>query len=195
MTVFHLVRHAAHGLLGAVLAGRMEGVALSGEGAAQAARLAKRFAKVGATAVVSSPVQRAMETAAPIAAALGLAVQIDSGFEEIDFGQWTGAAFADLAASPGWHGWNAVRGLAPTPGGETMLAAQARAAGGLSSLRARYPNGAVIVVSHSDIIKAILAHVLGMPLDLIGRIEIAPASVSVLELGDAHAVVHGTNHI
>ena len=194
MTIFHLVRHASHGLLGSVLAGRTPKLGLSDTGRAQAAALAERFKAQPVAAVISSPVQRAIETAMPIAAALGLSVQADAGLEEIDFGRWTGAGFADLAGDPGWDDWNAARGLAPTPGGETMLAAQARAIAALGGLRGRYGDAAVVVVSHADIIKAILAHILGMPLDLIHRFDIAPASTSTLGLGDAHAVVHSLNH-
>jgi len=194
-TTFHLVRHASHGLLGSVLAGRMPGVALSDAGRMQAAALARRFTGQLIAAVVSSPVQRAIETAAPIAAALGAPAQADPGFEEIDFGRWAGAAFADLDGGAAWHAWNAARGLAQTPGGETMLAAQARAVAALGALRGRYGDAAVIVVSHADIIKAVLAHVLGMPLDLIHRLDVAPASTSTLALGDGHAVVHGLNHL
>jgi len=195
MTMFHLVRHGAHGPLGSVLAGRMPDVALGDAGRAQAAALARRFSAEAIAAVISSPVQRAVETAAPVAAVLGVPVQADPGFEEIDFGRWTGAAFADLDGSAEWDAWNAARGLAPTPGGETMLAAQARAVAALGALRGRYGDAAVVVVSHADIIKAILAHALGMPLDLIHRLDIAPASTSTLALGDAHAVVHRLNHL
>jgi len=194
MTMFHLVRHASHGLLGRVLAGRMPEVGLDESGRAQAAALAQHFKAQTVAAIVSSPVQRAIETATPIAAALGLSVQVDAGLEEIDFGRWTGAAFADLAGDPGWDGWNAARALASTPGGETMLEAQARVIAALGALRGRYGDAAVLIVSHADIIKAVLAHALGMPLDLIHRLDIAPASISTLALGDAHAVVHSLNH-
>ena len=187
----HLVRHAAHGLLGRVLAGRMPGIGLSGEGRAQAAALADALAARPIRAVLSSPVQRAQETAAPIAARLGLPVLTDPGLDEIDFGAWAGAAFDDLDGQPTWDAWNRFRSFAPTPGGETMAAAQARALAAVA--RAAAGGGEAVLVSHSDVLKAVLAHFLATPLDLLHRIELAPASRSVLVLFDGGARVDGIN--
>ena len=192
-TTLHLVRHAAHGLLGKVLAGRMPGVGLSAEGAAQAAALADELAAHPIRAVLSSPVQRAQETAAPIAARHGLPVLTDPGLDEIDFGAWTGMAFGALADDPAWHAWNRFRSLAPTPGGEGMAAAQARALGAVARARSAWPEGDVVLVGHSDVLKAVLAHVLGTPLDLLHRIDLAPACRSVLVLWDDGARVDGVN--
>ena len=187
----HLVRHAAHGLLGRVLAGRMPGVPLSNEGRAQAAALAATLAARPIRAVLSSPVQRAQETAAPIAARLGLPVLTDPGLDEIDFGAWTGATFDALDGQPAWDTWNRFRSFAPTPGGEAMAAAQARALAAVA--RAAADGGEVVLVSHSDVLKAVLAHFLGMPLDLLHRIELAPASRSMLVLFEDVARVDGVN--
>lgn len=192
-TTLHLVRHAAHGLLGHTLAGRMPGVALSAEGAAQAAVLAEALAARPIRAVLSSPVQRAQETAAPIAARHGLPVLTDPGLDEVDFGAWTGTAFDALASDPAWDAWNRCRSLAPTPGGETMAAAQVRALGAIARARAAVPDGQAVLVGHSDVLKAVLAHLLGTPLDLLHRIELAPASRSVLVLWDGGGRVDGMN--
>ncbi len=188
---FHLIRHAAHGLLGHVLAGRTPGVALSEAGRSQAASLGRTLTGSGARMVVSSPLQRARETAAPIAVALSLDVRIEPGLNEVDFGAWTAQSFQELADVPGWDGWNRARGLAGAPGGETMLAAQARAVAVL--MRLRGDGGTVVAVSHSDVIKAVLAHALGMPLDLLHRLEIEPASRSTLVLGADFAQVTAVN--
>ncbi len=194
MTVFHLVRHAEHDLLGRVLTGRMPGVSLNGRGREQAAALARHFSRCAIAAVVSSPLERAQETAEPIAAALGLAVMTDAGLDEIDFGEWTGMAFEALQDALGWRAWNQFRGSAPTPGGEMMLEALARGLRVLARLRRVYPGGEVVLVGHQDILKALLAHSLGMPLDLMHRIELAPASWSVLKLPDeGGAEVTGLN--
>jgi broad specificity phosphatase PhoE len=192
-TIFHLIRHGAHELLDHVLAGRMEGVGLSESGRAEAATIAQSLAARPIVAVVSSPVQRARETAAPIAARLGREVEIEPGFEEIDFGDWTGLGFDVLHAMPAWHAFNSFRGFAPVPGGESMAAAQARALAAIGRLRARYHDGEVAVISHSDVIKAVLAHFLGVPLDLFRRIEVSPASRSVLAVFDSDALVRGVN--
>ena len=186
-TTLHLVRHAAHGLLGRVLAGRMPGVGLSEEGQAQAARLADTLASRPIQAVLSSPLERAQATAAAIAARHGLPVQTDPGLDEIDFGAWTGAAFDDLDGRPDWHAWNCFRSFAPTPGGETMVAAQARALAAVARARAAHPDGEVVMVGHSDVLKAVLAHFLGMPLDLLLRIELHPAHRCVVVLFDDDA--------
>ncbi len=187
----HLVRHAEHGLLGRVLAGRTPDVPLSPVGRRQAGTLAAHFAVGLVRAVLTSPVQRARETAAPVAAAAGLLPVVEPGLDEVDFGAWAGLGFDALADVPGWAAWNGARGLAHTPGGETMLAVQARAVAALMGQRAL--GGSVAAVSHSDVIKAVLAYALGMPLDLLHRLDIAPASRSVLVLGDDFARVEAIN--
>ena len=194
MTVFHLVRHAEHDLLGRVLTGRMPGVSLNERGTEQAVRVARRFAGRAIAAVVSSPSQRAQETAAPIAAALRLAVMTDAGLDEIDFGEWTGMAFETLQGAPGWQAWNQFRGTAPTPGGETMLEALGRALRSLARWGQTVPDGEVVLVSHQDVLKAVLAHSLGAPLDLMQRIELGAGSCSVLRVfTDGEMRVEGMN--
>ncbi len=192
-TTLYLVRHAAHSLLGRVLAGRTPGVGLSGEGQVQAARLADTLASRPIQAVLSSPLERAQATAAAIAARHGLPVQTDPGLHEIDFGAWTGATFSDLDRQADWHAWNRFRSLAPTPGGETMAAAQARALATVARARVAHPDGEVVLVGHSDVLKAVLAHVLGMPLDLLLRIELHPAHRCVVALFDDDVRVEGVN--
>ena len=191
-TTVHLVRHASHALLPHTLAGRMDGVALSDKGMAEAVQLADSFAWPIA-AVISSPMQRALETAAPIAASLGLAVQTDPGFNEIDFGTWTGQLLADLEPDPAWHAWNRLRALASTPGGETMHQAQSRALHALDHLRNTHADQAIVIVSHADIVKALLAPALGLPLDRLYRLTIAPASISTLILHDEDWIIDRIN--
>ena len=190
MTVFHLVRHGDYPLLNRVLAGRLPGHSLSDAGRAQAQSVARALAGEGVEAVVSSPLERALETAEPIAASLGLPITTDTDLNEIDFGAWTGMEFAALHADSEWQAWNRVRSCALVPGGETMLAAQARAMAALSRHGGRR---AVAMVSHADVIKAILAHALGAPIDLFGRIEIAPGSRSIVALDDDGPRVQGVN--
>jgi broad specificity phosphatase PhoE len=193
-TLFHLIRHGAYPLLNQALGGRGNH-GLSEEGRAQAARIARRLADRPIGAVVSSPVQRARETAEPIAALMGLEPRIDPAFTEIDFAAWSGKRFADLADDPAWRSWNSFRGTAGVPGGETMLAVQARALAGLSRLAVRYPDAELAVVSHADVIKAVLTHVLGAPLDLMRRLEISPGSISQLALRADDATVLAINLI
>ncbi|TPG53371.1 histidine phosphatase family protein [Roseomonas nepalensis] len=177
-----LLRHAAHARVGSTLCGRMPGVSLGEEGRRQARALAERLAPEAVDAVYASPIERARETAAPIAARLGLSTETEDGLAEIDFGDWTGRDFADLDGDPAWDRWNAARASARPPGGESMAEAQARALAGVERLRARHPDGRVAAVSHCDVIKAVLAAVLGVTLDGIHRFEILPASISALAL-------------
>jgi len=192
VTVFCFVRHGAYGLLDQALGGRGD-YALNEEGRAQAAAVARAVASRPVVAVVSSPVARALETAAPIAAAVGLAVTAEAGFSEIDFGAWSGARFDALAEEPDWRAWNVFRSTARTPGGESALDVQARAVGAMGRLAAAWPEGEVVVVSHADVIKAVLGHVLGAPLDLMRRIEIEPGSISRVAVWAEDARVLGVN--
>ena len=128
-----------------------------------------------------------------VAAALGLPVTVDPGFEEIDFGRWTGRRFDELAPDPEWQTWNRSRALARCPEGETMHAAQSRALSALSCLRATHGEATVIVVSHADILKSVLVAALGTSLDQLHRFNLRPASVSTVLLFDDGAVVDGIN--
>lgn len=166
-----------------MLAGRMPGVPLSDEGRAQVEALAAHFAGGAIDAVVASPIQRAQETAGPIASAVGLPVVTEPGFEEIDFGTWAGRRFAELDGDPAWARWNAARSVGACPGGETMHAAQSRALAAVDRLHTAWPEGTVVVVSHADVLKAVLAAMLGMSLDRLHRFRLDPASCSVVQVG------------
>ncbi len=187
-TLVHLVRHGAHDLVGHVLAGRMPGVHLSAEGRAQAERLADRLADRPLAAVLSSPQPRAQETAAPIAARHGLAIQVDPGLDELDFGAWQGMGFSALQERADWRAWNRARGLAPgAPGGEAMVQVQARALAVLAQARALWPGGEVVLAGHQDVLRAALLGVLGVPLDLFGRVALAPGGRAAVRLWEDHA--------
>src|SRR4051794_36758050 len=109
-THIHLVRHGHHGLLDRVLCGRMPGVQLDEEGCRQMANAAEIISRSAPVAVQSSPQRRALQSAAIIANRCGCPVEIAAGFDEIDMGQWNGAAFADLASDKRWRRWNERRG-------------------------------------------------------------------------------------
>ncbi|MBF0305335.1 MAG: histidine phosphatase family protein [Alphaproteobacteria bacterium] len=173
-----LVRHAEHDLLGRALAGRMAGVGLNALGRAQAERLAR----LDVAAIQSSPLERARETALPLARRLGLPVETVDALNEIDFGVWQGRSFAELDADPVWHDWNRDRARTRPPGGESMTEVQARIVGHLRRLTAA-PRP-VVLFSHGDVIKAALLHVLGLPLDAVSRIEVDPAGISTVALGE-----------
>lgn len=195
-TVF-LVRHAAHDRVDRILAGRMPGVVLGEAGRRQAERLAQRLAREEGriAAVQTGPLERARATAEPIAARLGLVAEVAEAMDEIDFGGWTGLGFDRLAEDPRWHRWNTARGAERPPGGESMAAAQARALRHIERLRATHPEAAVVLVSHCDVIRAVLAGFLGLPLDAWARFEISPASVSSLAVWEGGGKVLSMNEV
>lgn len=193
VTTFLLVRHATCDPVGRSLAGRAPGVALNDAGRAEAERLAGRLAGVRVAAIYTSPLDRARETAAAIAARTGAPVRPHEPFGEFDFGEWTGRTFAELAPDPRWRRFNTFRSGTRVPGGELMLEAQARAVAAVHSLAAAHAGETVLVVSHADVIKAVVAYFAGIPLDLTHRLEVGPASVSALALDEEGARVLGLN--
>jgi probable phosphoglycerate mutase len=169
-----LIRHAAHGLVGHTIVGRAPGVRLSPAGVRQAQALAERFAGGALAALYTSPLERATETAAAIGAQLGLEARVAEELNEIDFGAWTGRTVAELDQIEAWRQFNHFRSSARIPDGETMVEVQARFLRLVERLTAAHPGRTVALVSHGDVIKAALAHYLGVHLDLFQRIEIAP---------------------
>lgn len=191
----YFIRHAAHDHLGHTLSGRMPGVGLSDQGRAQAAALARHLAGRRFAAIHTSPVQRAGETAAALAEGRELAVSVAPALNEIDFGDWTGRRFAELDGDPQWARWNCERGSARVPGGETMAEAQARATRFAAAVAARHDGEAVALVSHCDVIRAVLAGYLGLPLDRALSFDIDPASVSRVSVGDWGHQIHSINEV
>jgi broad specificity phosphatase PhoE len=183
-TTIFFVRHGSHDRLSRVLCGRMAGVTLSDAGHAEAKRAGERLARERLAAVYTSPLERTRETAEVLAQATGLTAETDADLIEVDYGAWTGATFETLGEDPRWRAWNAARGVSRTPGGESLLEVQARMRRFVDQARARHPDARIAAVSHGDPIKSILAHATGLPLDNLDRLEVSPASVSVLVAGD-----------
>ena len=182
MTIFHLLRHGEHGLLGKALAGRMPGVGMTEKGRAEIAAAAERLAKEKIAAIYASPLQRTRETAEIVAKRLGVPVDFRDDLLEVDFGEWTGATFASIRAHPKWHAWNTQRSLAQIPGGETMRAVQHRAVDAMVELNERHLGETLVLVSHGDVIRAMLIFALGMPLDFYNRIEVVQGSLSTIQV-------------
>jgi broad specificity phosphatase PhoE len=193
--MFFLVRHAAHELVDRVLCGRMPGVRLGEEGRVQARRVAARLARERVAAIHTSPLERACETAAPIAQQFDLTPEIHEAISEIDIGEWAGRDFAALHDDPHWASWNNARGVTRPPGGETMLEVQARVVRHIERARGAHPDQGVVLVSHGDVIKAALLYFLGMPIDGYRLFDIGPASISTLAVGDWGAKVLSMNEV
>lgn len=185
MTEFLLIRHATNDF---VKTGRLAGwtpdVHLNAEGRAQAAALGERLAHTRLDAAYSSPLERCVETAQVVLAHHPhLTLTFLEALGEVRYGAWQGAELGKLAARKLWRAVQINPSRVRFPEGETMRAAQMRAVDALEQLAEQHPRQRVAIFSHSDVIKMILAYYLGIHLDLFQRIEIAPASLSILRLG------------
>jgi broad specificity phosphatase PhoE len=182
MTRFLLVRHGEHDLLSnGVIAGRQPGVHLNSLGQHQAEQLGESLALLPIDAIYCSPLERACETAAPLARKIKVEPSIAEEFNEVDMGDWTNRSLAELDKSPQWRQWNSFRSGTRAPNGETMVDVQQRVLRKLSMLRENHR--LVAIFTHADVIRATLVYFLGMPIDLLLRIDVAPGSVSAISMG------------
>jgi probable phosphomutase (TIGR03848 family) len=187
MATLILVRHGrTTANSSGVLAGRSTGVRLDEVGEQQAARAGDRLAGVKLAALVSSPLERCRQTADAIAAKQsGLKITREKELTEVDYGEWTGETLKTLGKQPLWRVVQGHPAGATFPGGESLAAMSARAVAAVRRWDARLetehgPEAVWAVVSHGDVIKAVLADALGMHLDAFQRIVVDPASVSVV---------------
>jgi broad specificity phosphatase PhoE len=191
-TTFFLVRHGAHALVDRVLLGCTREVFLDERGYRQAQALAERFASERVDAIHSSPRERTLQTAQPIAERLGIPVEIEAALDEIDCGDWSGRGFDELRSRADWQEWNRSRSTARPPGGESMAEVQQRILAHLGRMHSARPNGRFVLVSHCDVIRAAILHYMGRSLDDYDAIDLAPGAVIELELtgeaGTARAV-------
>ncbi len=181
VTTLLLARHGLTALTGPVLAGRTPGVHLSDAGRAQAAALAGRVAGVRLDAIVSSPLERCVETARAVAEGRETDVRIDERFVECGYGQWTGRPLKELAQDPLWQVVQAHPSAATFPDGESLADMQHRAVAAVRDWNRRLGEKAVyLVCSHGDVIKAIVADALGLHLDHFQRITADPGALTVI---------------
>jgi probable phosphoglycerate mutase len=193
MTLFYLLRHGTNDYLPARLAGRFPGVSLNQEGRAQAEKLADAIRHKKIDRIFSSPLERARETAEPLSRAKGIAPEVVEDILEIDFGSWTGEAIETLGKVEKWNLFNSFRSGTRIPKGELMIEAQCRVVRFVERCKAEFAEQTIALVCHGDPIKLILAHYLGISLDLFTRIEISPASFSLLGVDDYSARVFAIN--
>jgi probable phosphomutase (TIGR03848 family) len=183
MAVLLLIRHAVTEATGKRLYGRAPGFPLSERGREQADRLAERLRDVRIAAIYSSPLERCLETARPVAEPRGLDVTTIQDLTELNAGRWTGRTFAVLRRTAQWRRVH-EDSAAPFPDGESLAAVQRRVVAALEGIAARHRRDLVGVFSHGDPIRVALAHFAGIHLDLFRRLEVAAASVSVVSVGD-----------
>jgi probable phosphomutase (TIGR03848 family) len=191
-----LVRHGRTAANAAgVLAGRSPGIGLDEQGQAQARALALRLAGLSLAAIVTSPLQRCLETVRELLATRdGAAHEVDDRLTECEYGTWTGRSLKELARDPLWKVVQAHPSAARFPGGESLRAVQARAVDAVRDHDTRVarrcgPDVPWIVVSHADVIKAVLADALGLHLDQFQRLVVDPCSVSVVRYTDVRPFV------
>lgn len=199
MATVILLRHGrSTANVSGVLAGRTPGVALDDRGREQAAALVARMQPVPIAAVVTSPLQRCVETVTPLAEARGVAPSHDERLAEVDYGDWTAKSLRELAKHPLWTVVQQHPSAAVFPAGEGLAAVQARAVAAIrehdARVAAEHGQHAVwVACSHGDVIKAVLADAFGLHLDQFQRIMVDPASVSVVHYTPTRPFVWRTN--
>jgi probable phosphomutase (TIGR03848 family) len=197
VTLVLLVRHGLTAVTGSVLSGWTPGVVLDDRGTAQAQALGTRLAPVPIDAIVTSPLERCVQTATAIAGAREpVAFHTEERVGECKYGDWTNRPLKELAQDPLWpvvqQHPSAVR--FPGPGGEGMLDMQHRAVGAIRDWNARLgPKAVYVVCSHGDVIKAIVADALGLHLDQCQRIQADPCSLTAIRYTPLRPFVIRTN--
>ena len=184
MVTLLLVRHARTATTGERLGGWTPGVDLDGEGRGQAEALAARLSDLDVAAVYASPLERTQQTAQYIADRHGLRVRTRRGIGEVDYGDWTNRTLKELRRRKLWKVVQATPSQVTFPGGESIRGAQLRAVDAVEAIAREHRDELVVAVSHADIIKAVVAFHLGMPLDTFQRLVVGPASVTTLVLGE-----------
>lgn len=180
-TLVLLVRHGQTPTTGITLPGRAKGLHLSDVGRQQAQTVAEQLDTVAKIdAIYASPLERARETAQPLAKRRQLSVRIDRGLFECDFGTWTGEALKDLYKKPEWSTVQRYPSGFRFPNGESFSEMQTRMVSCIGRLVATHPGATIVLVSHADPIKAAVADALGTHLDLFQRISISTCSVTAI---------------
>lgn len=196
MATVVLVRHGrTRANAEGILAGWSPGVFLDDEGERQAAAVGARLSAIQLDAIVTSPLDRTMQTADAIAAHQPQAVRhADDRVGECRYGDWTGRGLAELAEEPLWRVVQGHPSAVSFPGGEALAAMQHRAVEAVRAWNAELgPDARYAIVSHGDVIKAILADALGMHLDAFQRIQVDPCSVSIVRYAELRPFVVRVN--
>jgi probable phosphomutase (TIGR03848 family) len=196
VTTVVLVRHGLTAMTGPVLAGWTPGLHLDERGEKQAAALAERLAPVRFDAIVTSPLDRCLDTAGAVLAGRDQQLQVDDRLGECRYGDWTGRPLKELAKDPLWkvvqNHPSAV--VFPGPEGEALRDTQARAVAAVRGWNALLgPDATWLACSHGDVIKAVVADALGLHLDGFQRISVDPCSVTVVRYTELRPFVVRVN--
>ena len=178
----YLIRHSLTPETGKRLSSLDPDISLSAQGQTIADQLGEFLAPVPLDAIYTSPHQRCRQTASAVAKGRGIRPRLDRAFIEADYGKWLGRPLKSLYRLKAWQDLMANASRFRFPDGETLHEVQGRAVAGVEALAAKHPDEAIAVATHGDIVKVILAHYLGTPLDLSHRIDPRPASVSIVDI-------------
>ena len=184
MTVFYLVRHGVTSHTGHKLSGWMPDIHLTDAGRAQAEAAAESLANAPLKSIYASPIDRTAETAKIIAARHDLRVRTRKDLGEVEYGRWTNKSLKVVAQTKLWTKVQRWPAGATFPDGESFVAVQNRGVAAIEALRARHPKDHVCIVSHGDVIRLVVAHYMGVHLDLFQRIHVTPGSLTVLAITD-----------
>ncbi|MBY0224747.1 MAG: histidine phosphatase family protein [Hyphomicrobium sp.] len=177
MATIFMVRHASHALLDRVLTGRHIDIGLDEKGWREAEALSQTLVPQSITHIHSSPRRRARQTACAVGRRLGLSIEIVPALDEVDFGHWAGRAFTDLKADPLWVRWNSDRSGVRAPAGECILEVLSRVTDHLSMVSEFYPGARVVMVTHAEVIRALVLSRAGLPLGAWRAVDVPPASI------------------
>lgn len=176
-----------------MLCGRLSGIHLNEHGGHQAKLVGQTLkSRYRLTAIVSSPLERALETAMAIQQATGIPVDTDQDLLELDYGVWTGMPFDQIRNLEAWQHYNQSRSNSAPPGGELLIAVQLRACAAINRVLEQCKGGqdsTIAVVTHGDVIRSLLVLFLGMPIDYIHRITVSPCSLSEVNFEHRYATV------
>jgi probable phosphomutase (TIGR03848 family) len=179
-----LVRHGRTDAAGKRLTGWAPGVHLNEDGRRQAERLVERLDGIRVEAIYSSPLERCRETAAPLAKARRLSVHVRRSLIETGYGDWTGRSIAQVRKTKLWRTVERVPSAMRFPGGESLLEVQARAVDEVNRIAQDHPKEVVVVLSHADPIRLVIAHVVGAHVDHLHRLVVDTGSICVVALDD-----------
>ena len=195
MPTILLIRHGENDYVATGrLAGRLPGILLNENGKKQAGEIADKFGKAPIKGIYSSPLERCVETAQPLADRLNFPVVLREGLLEIDFGGWQDRTLKQLRRRKLWNTVQNNPARMQFPDGETFVEAQCRIVKELETLgKDHRPKDLIACFSHSDLIRLAVAYYIGTPLDLFQRIAIFPGSVSTLHIGESGVRVINVN--
>jgi len=194
MTTFLLIRHGENDSIGHYMPGRTPGLVLNEAGKAQANRIAESLSGVKLERIISSPLDRTVQTAAPLVKSTSLPLEINDAFIEMDPGEWTSRPFSELFQNPLWAQLRSDLKDAGYPGGETFISTQERLWQGMQQILKQTKGGIVALFTHADCVRLLTASALHIPLSHYNRMIIDTASLTVITFRNGNPVLEVLNN-